>query len=101
MLGKYYTAQYDKDIITAASERVQAAANAAGITGHAAALRWTIYHSHLDAKYGDAVIIGASSAKQLETNLDIIDAGPLPNELAEVVAGIWDDVKEETAKYHA
>lgn len=32
-----------------------------GLTGHAAALRWTVHHSALDYDKGYALIIGASS----------------------------------------
>ena len=37
--------------------------------------------------------------EQLEKNLVAVKAGPLEDELVRVVAGIWEDVKEEAARY--
>lgn len=68
------------------------------ISGHAAALRWTAYHSVLDASLGDAIIIGASTLEQLKENLDIIEAGPLPEELAQAVGDIYQHVGDVEIK---
>ncbi|KAL9003239.1 MAG: hypothetical protein Q9188_003879 [Gyalolechia gomerana] len=57
------------------------AAKDRGLDGHEVALRWTVYHSLLRAKYGDAVILGASSVEQLEENLAAVEAGPLEDDL--------------------
>jgi aflatoxin B1 aldehyde reductase len=65
-----------------------------GISGHAAALRWTVWHSDLQAEKGDAVIIGASTQGQLEENLNILEQGPLPDSLLHVLERVWDDVKD-------
>lgn len=75
-------------------------AKAAGIGGHDVALRWVMYHSILSGQRGDAVILGCSSVRQMEANLDAIDAGPLSNELVEVINGVWDVVKDHAASYH-
>ena len=65
-----------------------------GIKGHAASLRWCIHHSALSAEHGDAVIIGASSTTQLKENLEIWEAGPLPEEVVETIESVWPSVKE-------
>lgn len=44
--------------------------------------------------YGDAVILGASSVAQLKENLEICDAGPLPEEVAQIIDGVWPMVKD-------
>lgn len=64
-----------------------------GISRHAAALRWTTWHSKLDAAGGDAVIIGASTTEQLAENLDILEQGPLPKGLVEIMDKLWDEVR--------
>ncbi|KAJ7464710.1 NADP-dependent oxidoreductase domain-containing protein, partial [Mycena galericulata] len=56
-----------------------------GITESEAALRWLAHHSALKNEFGDAVIVGASSATHLEENLEALDKGPLP---ADVVAAL-------------
>jgi aflatoxin B1 aldehyde reductase len=65
-----------------------------GITGHAASLRWVVHHSALSGEYGDAVIIGASKVEQLRENLEIYEAGPLPDEIVQTIEGVWPSVKE-------
>ncbi|OAA61754.1 NADP-dependent oxidoreductase domain protein [Niveomyces insectorum RCEF 264] len=87
-IGKLYTRLYRRPQVEEAANRVRALAKKHGINGHEAALRWTVYHGVLSAEHGDAVIIGASSIDQLNANLDAIEAGPLPTELADSMSGI-------------
>lgn len=97
-LGAKYTGDYFHDPLFAAAEIVKMHARRHGITGHAAALRWTTYHSQLAADLGDALIIGASTQAQLDENLSILEAGPLDAKLVEVLDGIWEDVRAWEAK---
>lgn len=92
-LGAKYAGDYFHDPLFAAAEIVRQQASRYGITGHAAALRWTTWHSELGAEYGDSVIIGASKISQLSENLDILEQGPLPEPLVETINGVWEDVK--------
>lgn len=71
-----------------------------GLTGHAAALRWTVYHGALDYEKGDALIIGASSLEQLSANLDIINDGALPKEVAEAVDAVFGQLGDDQSPYH-
>lgn len=71
-----------------------------GLTGHAAALRWTVYHSALDYEKGDALIVGASSLEQLSANLDIIEDGVLPAEVAEAVEAVYGQLGDDQPSYH-
>jgi aflatoxin B1 aldehyde reductase len=68
---------------------VRSAAEKYGISGHAAALRWTAFHSALDGKYGDGVIFAVSKMEQLHNTLDALEAGPLPAELAEALDAVY------------
>ncbi|KAL1594339.1 hypothetical protein SLS60_010099 [Paraconiothyrium brasiliense] len=99
-LGQAYEEAYLKPELIEAAGRVADMAKAAGIGGHDVALRWVMYHSILSGKHGDAVILGCSSVRQMEANLNAIDAGPLSNDLVEVINGVWDVVKEHAASYH-
>lgn len=92
-LGAKYSGDYFHDPLFAAAEIVRQQAQRYGISGHAAALRWTTWHSELGAEYGDSVIIGASKLTQLSENLDILEQGPLPEPLVETMNGVWEDVK--------
>lgn len=76
------------------------AAEKYGISGHAAAIRWTAFHSKLDGKYGDGVIFSASKIEQLHNTLDAFEAGPLPAELADAITAVYDTVKGSEPVYH-
>lgn len=99
-MGQIYASNYSKPKIAIAADNATEVAAKHGINGHAAALRWTTYHSVLDRAKGDAVIIGASSIAQLATNLDIIDQGPLPEELVKVLDGVYGQLGDEAISYH-
>lgn len=99
-MGQLYAANYSKPKIAIAADKTTEVAAKHGINGHAAALRWTTYHSILDREKGDAVIIGASSTAQLATNMNIIDQGPLPQELVDVLDGVYGQLGDEAIKYH-
>ncbi|KAF5863289.1 hypothetical protein ETB97_010411 [Aspergillus alliaceus] len=99
-MGKNYQNTYCKPAVLAAAQRTAKAAEAAGISGHALALRWTIYHSALSYQHGDAVLIGASSLAQVEANLDAVEAGPLDEELVDLVNQVGELVGNESAPYH-
>lgn len=64
------------------------------------ALRWTRFHSILNEK--DALIIGASSVAQLESNLIDLEGGNLPQEIVSAVEGIWEIVVKagDAPSYH-
>ena len=53
--------------------------------------RWIYHHSILDGQYGDGVILGASSTKQLVENLDISSKGPLDEKVVKVIEDCWSD----------
>jgi aflatoxin B1 aldehyde reductase len=92
-LGAKYAQDYFQDPLFAAAEIVRQQARKYGISGHAAALRWTTWHSQLGAEYGDAIIIGASKLSQLKENMDILEQGPLPEPLVETMNSVWEDVR--------
>lgn len=99
-LGQLYASKYSKPKIAAAADDTAQAAAKHGINGHAAALRWTTYHSVLDRAQGDAVIVGASSTAQLDRNMDVIEQGPLPQDLVDVLDGVYGRLGDEAVDYH-
>ncbi|KAF7549266.1 hypothetical protein G7Z17_g6491 [Cylindrodendrum hubeiense] len=97
--GKKYTEFYVTPSITAATEKAIDIASKYGINGHAAALRWTAYHSILKKTHGDSIVIGASSPEQLESNIDMIEAGPLPDEVVSALEAVYEEIGPEIS-YH-
>lgn len=62
-----------------------------------ATLRWMRHHSSLEAK--DGIIIGASSLKHLEDNLENLDKGPLPQMMVEAFDEAWEKVRPTAMSY--
>lgn len=56
-------------------------------------------HSLLKRAFGDAIIIGASSAAQLEENLVNLEKGPLPEDVVKALDEGWETVRGVCAKY--
>lgn len=52
-----------------------------------AALRWISYHSSLGPE--DGIILGASKPQYLDQNIEAIQKGPLPAEVADSMGGLW------------
>lgn len=90
---------YVQPAVTAAADKALEVAAQHGIGGHAAALRWTAHHSILSAEHGDSIIVGASSVEQLKSNLDVIEQGPLPQDVASAVEAIYAEVGDQVP-YH-
>lgn len=90
-----------KDNIIDAIDKVTALVEKQGINGHGAALRWTVYHSKLEAGRGDAVIIAASSVAQLHSNFDFIGQGPLPVDIVDAIDKMYGEVAGTEFPYHA
>ncbi|OTA95547.1 hypothetical protein M434DRAFT_195656 [Hypoxylon sp. CO27-5] len=94
-IGSLYSSLYLKPYIMAAADNAVAVAAKHGIGGHAAALRWTAYHSVLNKAHGDAIIIGASSSEQLDANIDTIEQGPLPDDVVAALESVYEQVGEK------
>ncbi|KAJ3033516.1 hypothetical protein HDV00_006300 [Rhizophlyctis rosea] len=62
------------------------------------AYRYITYHSMLSGELKDGVIVGASTAEQLDETLQGLENGPLPKEVVERIDGIWEVVKEEAPR---
>lgn len=89
-----------KDSISKCTDKALAVASKHGITGHAAALRWSAYHGVLDGSRGDSIVLGTSSVEQLEQNLESIEQGPLPDEVAAALDGVFAETAGDEILYH-
>ncbi|KIH93735.1 aldo/keto reductase [Sporothrix brasiliensis 5110] len=97
--GTNYRTRYWNDAYFDALDVVRPVAKAHGIPTAEAALRWVSHHSVLRKEHGDAVIIGASSAAQLEDNLASLEKGPLPDEVVQAFDDAWNVVKAACKPY--
>lgn len=100
MQGKAFRKWYWNDEYFSALDIVRPVAQGLGLTTDEAALRWLSHHSALKSEHGDAVIIGASNAAQLEVNLANLEKGLLPEELVQAFDKAWAVVKGVCNPYH-
>jgi len=99
-MGGMARGRYWRDSTFDALSEVRAAAEKHGISMIEVALRWMVHHSKLDLKDGnDGIIIGASSLQHLESNLDDLEKGPLPDDVVEALDRAWMIAKPDTANY--
>lgn len=103
LVGGLFRAWYDRDVFHEAVRKMRDAVAAGGLLDGGeekevmarVAMRWVLFHSGLRGECGDAVAIGPGSVRQLETYLDAREEGPLSEELAGVLGGLFEGVKGE------
>ena len=81
-------------------EKISSVTEKHNINNIEAALRWIYFHSQLKSGFGDAVILGVSKLHHLESNLEAIKKGPLPEEVVNVFEEIWTEIKPDAPAYH-
>lgn len=97
--GQGYRQRYWNDGMFDALEILRAAMKPHNLTEAECALRWMVHHSLLQGDKGDAIIIGASSIKQLEENLKNLEMGPLPDSVVEAFNQGWERTRADSWKY--
>ncbi|RFU33148.1 hypothetical protein B7463_g3184, partial [Scytalidium lignicola] len=97
--GQHYRNRYWNDAYFDALDILRPVAQKHGLSEAECALRWMANHSLLKREYGDAIIIGASSAAQLEENLTNLEKGPLPEEVLKAFDEGWAKVKGICTNY--
>jgi aflatoxin B1 aldehyde reductase len=100
--GAHYRQRYFRDAVFDGLKAIEDAISHHNLTMVEVALRWCVHHSQLKlANKGgnDGVIIGVSSFNQLESNLDDLEKGPLPEEVVKALDEAWKLVKADTPNY--
>jgi aflatoxin B1 aldehyde reductase len=97
--GRKYRRRFWNDAVFDALDVIREAAGKHNLTEMDCAFRWIAHHSKLDVARGDAVIIGASSKKQLEENLGYLEKEPLPDDVVEALDKAWLITKGKVNNY--
>lgn len=89
-----WNAGYDDalDIIRPVAEKL-------GLTVTEMALRWLVHHSKLRQELSDAIILGAGSVENLESNLKDLEKGPLGEVAVKALDDAWLVCKAHAPKY--
>jgi aflatoxin B1 aldehyde reductase len=97
--GANYRRRYWSEEYFDALDILRAAAKKHELTEAECALRWISHHSLLSKEHGDGIIIGASSAKQLEQNLIDFEKEKLPDDIIQAFDQGWAKVKGVARQY--
>ncbi|CAL5871204.1 uncharacterized protein PFLUO_LOCUS5451 [Penicillium psychrofluorescens] len=99
--GANYRKRYFKDANFEALSVIEPVVEKHGLTMVETALRWVHHHSELkmDNAGRDGILIGVSSFEQLESNLENIRKGPLPQEVVEALDQAWMIAKPTAPNY--
>jgi len=97
--SKNYRRRYWNDAYFEALEIIENAREKHNLTLPEVALRWINHHGLLSKEHGDAIIIGASSLKHLQENLEDFEKGPLPEEVISALDEAWDLVRGKAVPY--
>lgn len=73
-------------------DKLTAACEKEGLTLKAATLRYLANHSALEDE--DGIILGASSAEQMEENLKAVEGGKLPESVVQAFEQLWEEYRE-------
>lgn len=99
-MGGMYRQRYFKDATFDALRIIEPVVEKHNLTMLETAFRWIIHHSALNILDGnDGIIIGVSSEEQLQSNLENIEKGPLPEEVVKALDEAWLVAKPTTANY--
>lgn len=82
---------YDQESLHNALKLLEDTTRTMGTTTIDAALRWAYYHSSLEET--DGIILGASSIKQIRSNIESIRRGPLRQECLDTFEHIWETLE--------
>lgn len=94
-----YQKRYWKESYFKALDVIKQAAEKENMTTIEATYRWLAYHSMLDEKRGDAILIGASKLPHLLQNMETVKAGPLPKNVLEAFETAWMITKGDSPEY--
>jgi aryl-alcohol dehydrogenase-like predicted oxidoreductase len=91
-IGDLYRGLYFKPEMLDFLQKFGELSEKSGVSSVGLAYRWVRYHSVLKAD--DTLIFGASSVKQIEETLKVVEEGPLEAWVAERLDDLWKGVAE-------
>lgn len=94
-----YRGRYWKQSYFEAVDLLKAACEKNGLTLIEGTYCWLAYHSMLDERRQDAIIIGASRLQHLLQNMETLKRGPLPEEVLEAFEKAWDLCRADSPEY--
>lgn len=101
--GERYRERYFRGAIFEALKNIEPVVQKNNLTMVETAFRWLVHHSKLNLKQSeggnDGIIVGVSSLKQLEGNINDLEKGPLPEEVTAVLDEAWTNIGGTAPNY--
>lgn len=93
--GGMYRDMYMKPAYLEALEKWEETAAQEGVSRAELAYRWVAANSPLKREYGDAIIVGASSVRQVDETIRGIRKGGVSEQACGKIDEIWEGIKHE------
>ncbi len=94
-----YQDRYWKDSYFSAIDQVKEVCAGFDMNIVEATYRWLAFHSMLNDKRGDGIIIGISKITQLQQNMSAVQNGPLPEEVVYAFEKAWELCRPDAPEY--
>lgn len=94
-----YRDRYWKDSYFHSIEKIKQVCAEYNISIAEASYRWLAFHSMLDEKRGDGIIVGASRLEQLQQNMAALAAGELPEAVVSAFEQAWTECRPDAPEY--
>lgn len=94
-----YRERYWKDSYFRSVSKIKQVCADHGISIVEASYRWLVFHSMLDGKRGDGIIVGASRLEHLQQNLIAVAAGRLPQAVVDAYLRAWIECAPDAPEY--
>ncbi|EIN06754.1 aldehyde reductase [Punctularia strigosozonata HHB-11173 SS5] len=90
-LGAFFRSLYDKPVIHAAIAELQEVLDSQALSLPESSIRWLAHHS--DLRPDDGILLGASRESQIETSINDIEKGALPDTVVAAFGEMWRKVQ--------
>ncbi len=94
-----YQGKYWKKSNFDALDVIRKAVEPQGMTMIEATYRWLAYHSMLNEKRGDAILLGASKLNHLIENMNTVKKGPLSDDVVSAFDKAWEVCRGDSREY--
>lgn len=93
--GKIFRSLYYKPSYLKMLEEFGQLSEKSGVSRTGLAYRWVRYHSALKVNFGDEMILGSTTASQLEEALAELELGPLEPWVVAQIEDLWQLIKDD------
>lgn len=94
-----YRKRYWKESYFDAVSEIRQACDTENIPMAEAAYRWLCFHSQMETKKGDGILLGASRQEQMTQNMEATEKGMLPRPIVDAMDNAWEIARPDSPAY--